>query len=365
TLLVFTGWLLSGLFARATITIDFEEIPWEYSSVVLADPSVSKVNAEKGVLPAELFETNKNLTHLFPASAVRDVEQKAKGRIWIYNAFSSADQMLVATTRFETPNGKVFRILENITVPGAEIKDGKIIPSSIETDIVADKPGETYNVGPVARLAVPGFKGTPRYQGFYGELKNQTSGGFIGKKPVPTADDIKKAKEKTEELLRAGLETSFTAAYPKEYKILDGASRIEILRLTINQETDAKGNFSVFGEAKMSAFGFKEEDLRGLLVAVANKSEKDTDFKELELEYSGSKPDFSKEVFGFTVSSRGSLWPKFSPEDFKAGILGKKVGEAQLAIAALPRFSGGKVALWPIWLKSVPRDPEKVEIIVE
>ena len=358
-------WLLSGPLARATITINFEKTPWQKESVVLADAAVSGINFEKNLLPAELFTTTKNLTHLFPASSEETISEKAKGKIFIYNAFSSAPQTLVAATRFEAPDGKIFRIVKQVTVPGAVIKDGKIIPTSIEVDIIADKAGEAHNVGPIARLSVPGFKGTPRYDGFYGEIKTPTKGGFIGKRRVPTAEDVKNAKVRMEELLRSGLEAAFVAGYPKEFKILDGASRIDITRLNIDSSTDEKGNFSIFGEARIRALGFRESDLRSLLEAAAQKTENGTVFKELELSYSNIKPDFEKGTLSFSLGAKGLLWPKFLPDEFESGVLGKKVDEARSLIAALPRFAGGKVAVWPIWLRSVPSDPSKVKVVVE
>lgn len=359
------AWLLSGPLARATITINFEKVPWQKASVVLADTAVSGINFERGILPAELFTTTKNLTHLFPASREEEVSEKAKGKIWIYNAFSSAPQVLVATTRFETPDGKIFRITKQVTVPGAVIKDGKITPNGIEADTIADKAGEAYNIGPIPRLSVPGFKGTPRYDGFYGEIKAPAKGGFIGKRNVPTVEDIKNARARMEELLRSGLEVAFLAGYPKEFKVLDGASKTDVTRLNVDSSTDEKGNFSIFGEARIRVVGFRESDLRSLLEMAAQKMENGTVLKELEFSYTTIKPDFEKGTLSFSLGAKGLLWPKFSPDEFENSILGKKVDEARSLVAALPRFAGGKVAVWPIWLGSVPRDPGKVKVVVE
>jgi len=305
------------------------------------------------------------LTYVAHASGVEEVAEKARGTIFIYNSFSSKPQVLVATTRFEAPDGKTFRIVNQVTVPGAQIKGNQIIPSSIEADIIADKGGEAYNVGPIPRLTIPGFKGSPRYQGFYGEIKQPTKGGFIGKKAVPTADDLSKAKAETERQLRAGIANEFLASYPKDFKILEGASRVDMVRINVSDSVDDKGKFGVFGEAKMSALGFKEEDLRGLLESMAAKNASGTVFKDFQTpEYSNVQPDFNGGNLKFSVSVNEVLWPKFSTEEFEKTISGKSVVDAQLLISSLPRFTGGKVAIWPIWLGSVPTDPNKVKIVV-
>ena len=59
--------------------------------------------------------------------------------------------------------------------------------------IVADQAGPTYNVGPVAKLTIPGLQGSPKYDAFYGAIAGTTTGGFVGNKAVPTAADIASA----------------------------------------------------------------------------------------------------------------------------------------------------------------------------
>src|SRR3989344_8893526 len=62
------------------------------------------------------------------SSGSEEVSTKATGSIVIYNNFSSSPQKLIKNTRFETPNGLIYRISDAITVPGTSIKDGKVIP---------------------------------------------------------------------------------------------------------------------------------------------------------------------------------------------------------------------------------------------
>ena len=104
----------------------------------------------------------------------------------------------MATTRFVTPDGKLFRLVSSVTVPGAQVTNGQIVPSSIDAPVAADQPGDAYNVGPVNKLTIPGFQGSPKYNAFYGQLASGTSGGFVGTKAVPTAADITSGKDKSE-----------------------------------------------------------------------------------------------------------------------------------------------------------------------
>jgi len=359
-----TIWAVGAFFGHATITISFKKTPWLYENNFLVDTATVKMVPEKALLPGELFTQQKNMTQLFVASDNRDVSQKAAGRITIYNAYSSAPQTLVATTRFTTSDGKIFRLTDQVIVPGAEIKDGKIIPASIEGSIVADKPGPDYNVGPLDRLEIPGFKGTARYGKFYGELSKPTTGGFIGKKPVPNAKDVAAAKTKTADVLTSNLSNAFLNNRPIGFKILDGASEIKIVKLTVNENTDAKGNFSVFGEATFRAIGFRESDMQLFLGASATKDNPNSIFEELNPDYANIKPDFEKGHLSFSLKVNAVLRPAFSDTEFKNRVLGRGVDETRSLIAVLPELGNAKVSLWPFWLGSVPKDPARVEIVV-
>lgn len=353
-------WAGTAIFAHADISLRFQKTPWQDASLVTAsiDPNV-------GAIKAQIFNPVKSATPLFPASGKSQVSYKAEGKMTIYNAYSSKAQQLVATTRFETPDGKVFRLKAQVTVPGANIQDGKIIPSSIYADVIADKPGAEYNVGPVDKLTVPGFKGSPKFDGFYGKLETQIKGGFVGIRQVPTEADILIAKAKTTELLKAAFGASFLDTISGGLTILDGASSFEITKLTVDTATDKDGNFSVLGQAKFTAIGFRESDLRGVLAGKARKQDPNASFEKLNLKYSKVIPDFKRGAVTFEVDSDGVITPAFDSDDFRTSILGKQSADVKDMISKLPELSDGKMSLSPVWLSRVPTAPGRIKITVE
>lgn len=360
---------VTALFGRADITINFKKTPWQYQGAFTADKAASSITAASGaaantVLPAQLFTIPKNATQLFPASANQTVSIKAQGTLTIYNAYSSAAQQLVATTRFVTPDGKIFRLVATVTVPGAQVTNGQIVPSSINAQVIADKPGPDYNVGAIAKLTVPGFQGTPKYDGFYGALAAGTTGGFTGQKAVPTAADITAAKAKMTTVLQSGLQAGLANTYPSNFKILDGATNVAITKLTVNTSTDANGNFSVFGEATLQAIGFDEGAFKQYLLTLAQATEPSSTFTSLTLNYSNVKPDFKNGKVSFSLAGQGELEPAFSADAFKASIQGGSVSDARTMIAALPQLQDGSISVWPAWVWNIPGDANKIAISV-
>lgn len=356
--------IITWSFGHVAIAINFQKTPWNDQGSFIADKSIAKVNPATNAIPAQIFSTQKNTTQLFPASGKANVSVKAQGSITIYNAYSSAKQDLVATTRFVTPDGKLFRLAANVTVPGAQVTNGQIVPSSIDAQVIADQAGPAYNVGPVSKLTIPGFQGSPKYNAFYGQLKNGTSGGFTGNRAVPTASDIAAAKTKVAAALTANLQSNLTTAYPNNFKILDGATNVQVTKLTVNTSTDSNGNFSVFGEATLQAIGFDEAAFKDFLLSQAGQQSPNSVFSSAPtLNYGGVHADFTKGTVSFSLQAQGTLEPAFNADDFKASIAGKSMNGARAAIAAIPGLADGKISAWPMWLWSVPSNPAKVQIV--
>jgi hypothetical protein len=116
----------------------------------------SQFNAQKGTSSTLQYQTvtiSKDGKMVVEANGDEYVNTKASGTIIIYNNYSADSQKLVASTRFEAPNGKIFRISQPVTVPG---KKGDT-PGSIEAIITADQAGPDYNVG-LVDFTIPGFK---------------------------------------------------------------------------------------------------------------------------------------------------------------------------------------------------------------
>ncbi|MEK7500591.1 MAG: hypothetical protein AAB642_00500, partial [Patescibacteria group bacterium] len=67
---------------------------------ILISGKESQVDLEKAVIPGELVSLEKTESGEFTATGVKDVSEKARGKITIYNAFSSQPQTLIAS-RFQ------------------------------------------------------------------------------------------------------------------------------------------------------------------------------------------------------------------------------------------------------------------------
>src|SRR3989344_2103715 len=147
--IVALGAILYITVGKASIILRPHSEPLALKMKVIASTKVQTVDLDLSRIPGQQFSVLKEAKGTYQMTTTKEVAQKAKGRITIYNK-STTPQRLVATTRFETPKGLIFRIPATLTVAAS---------SSIESAVYADRPGTDYNIG-ATTFTVPGLMGT-------------------------------------------------------------------------------------------------------------------------------------------------------------------------------------------------------------
>lgn len=173
-LIIVGGFLWSAVFNSATVTINpkFKDVDVSDTFIFFKDDIL-------------LDNSSSTLSKTVLKSAPKQINQKATGIITVYNNFSNAPQTLIKNTRFQSADGKIFRIIDSIVVPG---KQGSV-PGSIDAKVSADSYGPDYNISPTD-FKIPGFKGTLKYNLFYGKSATAMSGGISGTISIVSNDDI-------------------------------------------------------------------------------------------------------------------------------------------------------------------------------
>ncbi|MBI2506663.1 MAG: baseplate J/gp47 family protein [Candidatus Colwellbacteria bacterium] len=239
---------------RAKIELTLEKKNLDFVGSVLAGADIKENNfsREEVKVRGVAFVEKKNITKAYPASGKKQVERKAAGEVIIYNNYSTAPQVLVATTRLITSDGKLYRLNNTVTVPGK---------SSIRAAVTADKPGVEYNLSSGVKFRIPGFQGSPKYDAFYAELKESLTGGFVGESSLPSEADLEAAKKDAEQTLEEAAKTQLLLNLPPEIKVLNNAYQFKITDTKVNETMSEKDKFTItaYGEAKLVGFREPEE----------------------------------------------------------------------------------------------------------
>lgn len=366
--LVFSGaltFIALFILPKADISIVVQKKNFNYASAILVDKNIRNADSSGMRVPGQIFSERRNMTLIFPASGKKQVTKKAVSQIKIYNAYSSAPQKLVASTRFVTPDGKIFRLTSPSIVPGAKIENGAIVPSSIEAVVTADKAGAEYNIA-ATRFDIPGFAGTPREKAFYGESVAPASGGYVGELAYPTDEDIRKAKLEIAKVLESGARAAVQSKVPADFKMVENAFLFNIVKQTVNPDVNEAGQFSIFAEAEVSLMAFREPDMFKVLEDRAIKEAGDDyHIKDKTLTYGASKVDMSAGRMSVAVDYKSLLAKNLDVADLKSKMLRKPEPDLKAMLLGTSGLESAKVTLWPFWVRSVPSDNSKVTVSVD
>ncbi|HPC31114.1 MAG TPA: hypothetical protein PK119_01460 [Candidatus Paceibacterota bacterium] len=361
------------VFARADISITTKKMEVPLSSKIVFDSNVSSVDYEKGIIPANLFVFKESASQDFTSTGRGKDEKKATGVVTLFNNYSTSPQVLVATTRLSTPDGKIFRLDSRIVIPAATTEDGKLVPSSIDVKVTADEAGPEYNIAPCelpnCKFTIVGFKGTPKYEGFYGISKNPMTGGASSAMPMVTADDIRKGEEAILKKISEAINKSIEDKLPKNLKLLpEGKSGLKITNLDSDAEVgDLRQTFSLTAEGEMKVLAYKEEDV---ISYIQKQLEKDKDekyvfYKNPEFTLQFIKADFSQGILEVNLEAKQVLRFALNEEEIKKEVLGKSQKEILKGLENTEGISKITIKLKPYWLSKIPKNLSKVKLSID
>lgn len=336
----------------------------EFELTIIGRHKISNVDEDLNEIPLQDIQVSKTKSREFSATGEKQVSEKARGQVTIYNEYSSSPQTLVATTRFESSDGKVFRIERGVTIPGAAIEENQIVPSSVTMEVVADEPGEEHNIGP-SNFTIPGFQGTAKFAGFYAVSDEPMTGGAVKTTKVVSAQDIADAKVELSEAAQAEVRGSFTDQVPSDLKLAPDSMLEEVDIILAPEEDDEADHFTVEVEAIISAFLYREEDLNQLIDAnVASSISEDKmllpDARQLTI--TGSEVDHSQGEAKLTVRVVEEVAWQINIPLLKEELAGLKEREVREYLINQPGIQEARVSFWPFWVKRVPKREERIEI---
>lgn len=357
----------SSTLSKTKVTIKPQKLPLDLNLSVTAKEGLLGINSQDNAIPGKVIVAEKEVSGTFDSTGEKELNEKAKGTITVYNKFSSAPQTLVATTRFESPSGLVFRIPKTIAVPGAKIENGKTTPGSIETEVIADKPGAEYNIEP-SDFTIPGLKGSPKYDGFYAKSFSKMSGGAVGKTKFVTEDDFNKAKLTLESELKKEIETRLRQGFVGQEKILPESQTTEIfITPDSNKAGDHGETFKLALKAKISTLAFDEKDIKTLAQYYYNdKIQKQTPLADtLDISYSNVvfRPEIKR--LSFNAKIIGEAAYKIDDKKIAKEILGKKTAQVQDYFRGQDSIESARIVITPFWSSKITDNPSKIEVKIE
>ncbi len=295
------------------------------------------------------------------ATGEKQVSTQASGIIIIYNNYNATAQRLVKNTRFETPEGLIYRITDSVTVPG---KNGST-PGSVEALVVADEAGEKYNVG-LKDFTIPGFKGDPRYTAFYAKSKpsKPLAGGFEGTVKVVAEADMTKAQADIKTGATVELLKQAEAQVPQGSVFFAGANTVACVPLP--QENVSSTEVLIKMECTLSAAFLDAEALSSHLagIKVSGYQKEPVLIKDIRNLAFTPRDGFdpSAETVSFNLQGDAVFEWLYDEVGFGQKLAGATISDVPTITQGFPMIEKVEASIRPFWRKSFPSEAEDITI---
>ena len=360
------GFFVNTLLGGAEILVypKFKDITVQATFTAHKEPGANE-------LGYELLSFEANSERQVKATGEEEVSERSTGSIFIYNEFSQSSQRLIKNTRFESPEGLIYRIDESVEIPGyTEDEDGSIVPGVITAEVFADGTGEQYNISPT-RFVVPGLEGSEQYDSIYAESTDSFNGGFEGKRFIIDEAELQTAKQALHLELRDALLARLENEKPAGFVVYQEAVTFAFDTLPA---TEYGSNLATIKErARLQVPIFEDKEFATFLAentVAGYEGAPVTVDDPYSLEFSYPSPttttsdisELTQIPFNLTGSSR-VIWD-FDEEQLSQDLVGLSKTALPSVLSGYPAIERAEAVVRPFWRQSFPADASEVEVVV-
>lgn len=365
TILLGTSIIL-GLFTinyGAKIVIIPEPIEIDVNFRIVITQNQENISEGSQVLVGNVLETIQNAQHSYTAEAVVSMEDYAEGELILSNnTFSPIN--FVASTRFASPDGLIFRAINKMRIPAK---------GTTVANIRADQMGPAYNIEPTT-FTIPGLKSPALIENITAVSEKAMTGGLKKTGIVMQADIDKAEKNLYDSLYAQGIDEIEQRLY--ETNSAQTGLKIILKTEVIEKQTNTmvgaeETEFTSLLTLKIGAVAFRENDL---LLSATSQLKKEIpehfvlaaydssslSYRLLNYDPDKGKAEFETQLRGYMIlTNNHEILTKTHLRDLS-------VSEAETILKNFKEIKSADVNLWPPFiLKRIPNDINKIEIIIK
>ncbi len=354
---------ISAFFKGAKITVTPKHQTTDLNATFTA-----KKDDTGGGLAFQIVTASKDVEKTVPATGQSQVEKKAVGKIIVTNNYSATAQKLVATTRFQTSSGLIFRAISPVTIPGKQVVNGKTVPGSAEVAVAADASGDKYNIAP-SNFTIPGFKGDPRYTSITAKSETPMTGGFSGIQKTVAGDVLTSTNTELESSLKTALETDIASQIPANFVMYSSGLSYVFSPVEQASSNDSSAVLRKKGTAYAIIFdkgSLSRAVVSKLLPDTANDLVKTTNLEKLTFAYPAEEtfdPSGSAKTLDFSLSGQANLVWVFDENKLKSDLLGLSKKQAKEVLAGYGAITEVWLSTSPFWNQTIPTNSTKVTLV--
>ncbi|MBR2997388.1 hypothetical protein IKF33_03100 [Candidatus Saccharibacteria bacterium] len=363
SIVAFLVWALA-IAPKVDIQVSVQTEGQPFNESVTFTQNESEKNVEEGKFYVEEQKQEKKDTVNFEATGKKDVGNKASGSIKVYAYFNDAGSISIPAGASFSYGGMSYYAATASSLswdkndehcdPGSSFSSGCRVSTNI--NITAAEPGDKYNVG------AQNSGWSSNVGGVLVESGGSISGGTSDIKTVVTQADVDKAKSGIESKSEEEIKADFLKSFSDNLYPIDSSFNVSVSDVSsspaVNEECSGNATLTVTTTVTMLAV-----DKGDIEQFVKSKVELPDD-REI---YSIGNPRFDQFVKGDNGMSAKlkttlQVGPKITNEEVMEKAKGRKIGEVQSMLKSITGVTDVKIDGNFFWVRSVPNDPNRVNI---
>ncbi len=333
------------------------------------------------------INVSKTIDYLPTGKRISDKAANARGQLTVFNE-SGEDWLLVAKTRFQTEEGVVFRLQNDVTVPsGVKGNPGKLAVAVVADPLDANGlvTGDRGNLGVGTSFVLPGLREETRSK-IYAKNEAAMAGGVTDYVAYVIEEDLEGARLRlreeilkvAQEELEKAVEEKNTVLGEREFALLEGQNAIQLGEVEVNLAAGLVGQevdkFQVNGTVQVSGIYYSRAEMLNILTE--ELSEKKSPNRELLTISEDSKTyrifewDEVNGKVRLTANIKGIEQYQIDPKEedgarllakIREHVAGMDIEEARKFIQNLPEVNKVTIESWPAWSPTIPSIPDNIE----
>ncbi len=363
--ILIVGWIFAfKVWPHATVTINTNAVSIKSEFSFTANTDAQTLDDKDNIVPATSMDSQQTDSQKVAATGHKNVGEKATGTVSLKNCSASASSVTVPAGTTVNTGGLSFVTQSNVNLPPT-IKNGinQCITPTKDVGVTATDSGTGSNIGAGRHFAVSG------YPSVSGSNADAFAGGTDKTVTVISQSDIDSAKKKitdNNDAAKKDLINKFQddKLFPLTETLLPGKQTVS----TSAKAGDEATEVNVTVETDYTMLGVNREDLKKLVEKDAKKNIdtskqalSDDGLDQATFSVTSKKSPTNQTLSVQTTATAGA---QIDTNALKKQIEGKKKGDVQQVIEALPSVDSANVDFSPFWVYKMPSNPAKINIIV-
>jgi hypothetical protein len=323
------------------------------------------------VVQGQILDLEKESSKTVSSTGKKNVGEKAKGNVTIYNLFNYQNPVKLTKGTKITGDGKNFILQSDVTVPIAKATAAiennipilKTTPGSVEVAVVAELSGDTYNLSPT-KFSISSYSRDK----LYAENKLAFVGGTNKEVKIVTEKDLEGAEKALKaETLDLAKKELIEKAEKSSLKILESQISSEVISQEADKKVDDEADNFVFKmKIKFFAMGFSESDIKKSVTegvqAKIKADEMIVNPENSEVTYKVVDNAIDDAKMSLEAVFKGKVSNKLSPDVIKESVKNKSLSSAQLYLNSIPDLEVATLNVSPSFWKRTPFISSRINI---